>query len=58
MTTTDTVAAAVPRRPAVLYETLRPRALGHTGYGGADIGEVVTTAARITAGDYASWYVA
>jgi hypothetical protein len=38
------------------YETLR--ALGHTAYGGADIGEVVTTAARITAGDYASWYVA
>jgi hypothetical protein len=23
---------------------------------GADIGEVVTTAARITAGDYGSWY--
>jgi len=36
------------------YETLR--ALGHTAYGGADIGEVVTTAARITAGDYDSWY--
>ena len=36
------------------YETLR--ALGHTAYGGADIGEVVTTAARITAGDYGSWY--
>jgi hypothetical protein len=36
------------------YETLR--AMGHTAYGGADIGEVVTTAARITAGDYDSWY--
>jgi len=36
------------------YETLR--ALGHTAYGGADIGEVVTTAQRITAGDYGSWY--
>ena len=36
------------------FETLR--APGHTAYGGADIGEVVTTAARITAGDYGSWY--
>ena len=36
------------------YETLR--ALGHTAYGGADFGEVVTTAQRITAGDYDSWY--
>jgi pimeloyl-ACP methyl ester carboxylesterase len=36
------------------YETLR--ALGHTAYGGADIGEVVTTAERITPGDYDSWY--
>jgi len=35
-------------------ETLR--ALGHTAYGGADIGEVVTTAQRITANDYDSWY--
>ena len=35
-------------------ETLR--ALGHTAYGGADFGEVVTTAQRITAGDYDSWY--
>ena len=32
------------------YETLR--ALGLTAYGGADFGEVVTTAARISAGDY------
>ena len=36
------------------YETLRW--LGLTAYGGADIGEVVTTAQRITAGDYGSWY--
>ena len=36
------------------YET--QRALGHTAYGGADIGEVVTTAQRITAGDYDSWH--
>ena len=36
------------------YETLR--ALGHTAYGGADFGEVVTTAARISAGLYDSWY--
>jgi pimeloyl-ACP methyl ester carboxylesterase len=36
------------------YETLRM--LGHTAYGGADIGEVLTTAQRITAGDYDSWY--
>jgi hypothetical protein len=36
------------------YEKLR--ALGHTAYGRADIGEVVTTAARIRAGDYDSWY--
>lgn len=36
------------------YETLR--VLGHTTYGGADIGEVLTTAQAITAGDYDSWY--
>jgi hypothetical protein len=36
------------------YETLR--ALGLTAYGGADFGEVVTTAARISAGDYGSRY--
>jgi alpha-beta hydrolase superfamily lysophospholipase len=36
------------------YETLR--ALGLTAYGGADFGEVVTTAARISAGDYDSWH--
>jgi alpha-beta hydrolase superfamily lysophospholipase len=36
------------------FETLR--VLGHTAYGGADIGEVLTTAQAITAGDYDSWY--
>ena len=36
------------------YETLR--ALGLTANGGADFGEVVTTAARISADDYGSWY--
>jgi hypothetical protein len=36
------------------FETLR--ALGHTAYGGADIGEVITTAQRIRSGDYDSWY--
>lgn len=36
------------------YETLRM--LGHTAYGGSDIGEVLTTAQAITAGDYDSWH--
>jgi pimeloyl-ACP methyl ester carboxylesterase len=36
------------------FETLR--VLGATTYGGADIGEVLTTAQAITAGDYDSWY--
>src|SRR6516165_9987840 len=36
------------------YETLRW--LGLTAYGGADFGEVVTTAQRISAGLYGSWY--
>ena len=36
------------------FETLR--AVGYTVYGGADIGEVITTAARITPGDTESWY--
>src|SRR5215471_5710112 len=36
------------------YETLRW--LGLAACGGADFGEVVTTAARITANDYDSWY--
>src|SRR5215472_7771109 len=57
MTATDTSAMRpllFPDDQQFGYETLR--ALGHTAYGGADIGEVVTTAARITAGDYGSWY--
>jgi dienelactone hydrolase len=36
------------------FETLR--AVGYTAYGGADIGEVITTAERITPGDTESWY--
>ena len=36
------------------YETLR--ALGLTANGGADFGEVVTTTALISAGDYGRWY--
>lgn len=57
MSTTDTSAMRpllFPDDQQFWYET--QRALGHTAYGGADIGEVVTTAARITAGDYDSWY--
>src|SRR6516162_3452521 len=57
MTTTDTMAMRpllFPDDQQFWYETLR--ALGHTAYGGADIGEVVTTAQRITANDYDSWY--
>jgi len=57
MNTTDTTAMRpllFPDDGQFWYETLR--ALGHTAYGGADIGEVVTTAQRITAGDYDSWY--
>ena len=56
MSTTDTGAM----RPLLFaddlqfwYETLRW--LGLVAYGGADFGEVVTTAARITANDYDSW---
>lgn len=36
------------------FETLR--AVGYTAYGGADIGEVMATAARITPGDWESWH--
>ena len=32
------------------------RVLGHIAYGGADFGETVSTAQRITSGDYDSWY--
>ncbi|WP_214324266.1 alpha/beta hydrolase family protein [Nonomuraea sediminis] len=40
--------------PSFWYETLR--SFGHIAYGGADFGEVVTTAQRITEGDYDSWH--
>ncbi|GHS88389.1 dipeptidyl aminopeptidase [Actinomycetota bacterium] len=40
--------------PQFWYET--QRALGHSAYGGAEVGEVLATAARITAGDYDSWH--
>ncbi|HEY1443117.1 MAG TPA: alpha/beta fold hydrolase [Mycobacterium sp.] len=43
-----------PENASFWYETLRT--LGHASYGGADIGEVLTTAQAITAGDYDSWY--
>ena len=36
--------------PQFWFETLRT--LGHAAYAGADIGEVVTTAQKIAAGDY------
>src|ERR1700691_2969702 len=39
--------------PQFWYKT--QRVLGHTAYGGADTGEVLATAQRITAGDYDSW---
>jgi dienelactone hydrolase len=39
---------------AFSFETLR--AVGYAVYGGADIGEVMATAARITPGDWGSWY--
>ena len=39
---------------AFSFETLR--AVGYSVYGGADIGEVMATAARITPGDWESWY--
>ena len=39
---------------AFSFETLR--AVGYAVYGGADIGEVMATAARITPGDDESWY--
>ena len=37
------------------FETLR--AAGYAPYGGADIGEVITAAERITPGDIESWYL-
>jgi pimeloyl-ACP methyl ester carboxylesterase len=57
MSTADTMAIRpllFPDDQQFWYETLR--ALGHTAYSGADIGEVVTTAQRISAADYDSWY--
>ena len=57
MNTTDTIAMRpllFPDDQQFWYETLRW--LGLTTYGGADFGEVVTTAARISAGLYDSWY--
>ncbi|MFG2415515.1 alpha/beta hydrolase family protein [Streptomyces goshikiensis] len=43
-----------PNNTQFWYETLR--SMSHIAYGGADFGEVVSTAARITEGDYDSWY--
>jgi dienelactone hydrolase len=43
-----------PEDTSFWYET--QRALGHAAYGGADVGEVLTTAQAITAGDYDSWH--
>jgi hypothetical protein len=40
--------------PQFWYET--QRTLGHAAYGGADTGEVLVTAQRITAGDYDCWH--
>jgi alpha-beta hydrolase superfamily lysophospholipase len=36
------------------FETMR--VIGHASYGGADFGEVIATASRITARDYDSWH--
>ncbi|MEW2272650.1 alpha/beta hydrolase family protein [Streptomyces griseofuscus] len=43
-----------PGDPQFWYEALR--SLGHIAYGGADFGEVASTAGRITEGDYDSWH--
>jgi alpha-beta hydrolase superfamily lysophospholipase len=43
-----------PDDPQFWFETLR--VFGHAGYGGADFGEVLATADRITAGDYEGWH--
>ncbi|MGV9933732.1 alpha/beta hydrolase family protein [Streptomyces olivaceoviridis] len=40
--------------PSFWFETLR--SFGHIAYGGADFGEVLTTAQRIRGGDFDSWY--
>ena len=39
-----------------LFASNTLRALAHTAWGGADIGEVVTTCDRIAAGDFDSWH--
>jgi len=43
-----------PARTQAGFETLR--AIGYAPYGGADIGEVVSTAGRIPEGDEGAWY--
>jgi hypothetical protein len=43
-----------PEDPQFWFETLR--IMGHATYGGADIGEVLTTAQNIVPGDYDSWH--
>jgi pimeloyl-ACP methyl ester carboxylesterase len=43
-----------PEDPQFWYET--QRILGHTAYGGADTGEVLSAAVRIVAGDYDNWH--
>jgi hypothetical protein len=40
--------------PRFWFETLRT--MGNAAYGGADIGEVLTTVQNIVAGDYDSWH--
>lgn len=40
--------------PSFSFETLR--AIGYAAYGGADIGEMVSTAGRIPEGDESAWY--
>lgn len=42
--------------PQYWFETAR--VLGHSAYGGSEIGEVLATSASITAGDHDSWYEA
>jgi hypothetical protein len=57
MNSTNTIAMRpllFPDDQQFRYET--PRALGYTAYGGADFAEVVTTAARTSAGDDGSWH--
>jgi len=46
--------ALFQRRVLLFFETLR--ALAYAPYGGADIGEVHSTASRIPDGDETAWY--